>query len=824
LPGFLNYYRLNFYKTILALHCVASILIVAFIPVISIAQQPAERKYDSIVSNVGNKGVTPDILKIKELQFSKTTLLPNKLNIGDTLKKNLNLGIKRQVQDKLSAYDNLFREISGDMKKKLETPFSLTNGSVSLLGMSNNGNDSLEKNNYNLFDANLGGAVFWIPFSAIYQNHHYPFIQDQNQNRFSFQYDKDTYLNGIRKKLAGKFNPEDFLQNIGDPVQILKSTAEKSLHSELDNLKQQYKGLLDDKINQLGDLKNLFSKDVNSIRQSLVNEKWIEQLQSYSSMLAQLQSQINTGQPVDMQQYDFLKNELEKYKGTQGLINIIEANHKKWEESGLIKKIKQSALLKNEELQKILHDPGILKKLAKQKLDLKGIQKLFLSITKLNAGQTNADFSRLLTGNNLLHGLNTGYQLNNKKSFDFLGGAQRTINSVLDYPFTNNIFNTDNRMIALRFNKGEQNVNSSSFSFLSFQTMPNGQLPFMNYSSPRKSVVLGISRQLEINKTNHVDIEFSKSSGYFINEMNSDSSKARNGFGDFFDSDNFLKSFAASVNYSGEFEAINLRTETFVRYSGVNYDNPATGFIPGGTQEAGMSLFKTFLENKLQVNARTNWRRYKFSETNDNQWRNTNHFVDVKWKMRKGQSVSLRYQPARSVRLANGVKSTNTISERLAANATVTARLKTFQYRNNFSLAYLRNQYAYTYGQLASNKSFQLTTLQSFIVGKQMFYSNTTFTSVHNPSSFIYFNTSFNSDLGITYNIGKNISASSSINYNSVKGWYQQISCKQSLSGQLGEKLKMDIYVDIGKNIKELQPLPFKPYRAEWSIQYLFNR
>src|SRR4029077_7420724 len=134
------------------------------------------------------------------------------------------------------------------------------------------------------------------------------------------------------------------------------------------------------------------------------------------------------------------------------------------------------------------------------------------------------------------------------------------------------IYNTDNRMIALRYNKGEQGMNSSSFSLLTFQTMPNEQLPFMNYSTPRKSVVLGISRQLEINKTNHVDLEFSKSSGSFANEMNSDSSKVNNGFGDFLDPDNFLRSFAASVNYSGEFENIHLRAETFIRYAGINYD------------------------------------------------------------------------------------------------------------------------------------------------------------------------------------------------------------------------------------------------------------
>jgi len=91
-------------------------------------------------------------------------------------------------------------------------------------------------------------------------------------------------------------------------------------------------------------------------------------------------------------------------------------------------------------------------------------------------------------------------------------------------------------------------------------------------------------------------------------------------------------------------------------------------------------------------------------------------------------------------------------------------------------------------------------------------------------SAFIFFNTSFSSDLGITYIIGKNLSASSSLNYNSIMGWYRQVAYKQSLGGQLGKRIKLDLYLDIGKNLKLIQPLPYSLFRAEWSVQYMLNQ
>ena len=812
----MSYITISTFKTLVIL----SLLTTVWVATLHAQQLPAQKADTALHTFKKNDVTKKTSLKLERAAFNRGFFLPAKSEYIDTLKKSLMPGIKNHLSDQFGKYKNLMKDISGEISRKPESPFVISNGSVSLLGMSSNiNNDSLKQNNYNLFDAHISGSVLSIPFNTIYQNHYYTFIDEGNQDRISFKYDKDAYLEAMKKKLKGKFDPQALLQDINDPVQSLKIMAQKKLAGDLGSLKDQYKGLINDKIAQLGNLDDIFLKDVNSISQLLLNNKWTEQLRGYSETITQLQTRINTGQPVDMRQYETVKNELEKYKATQALVKTIQAHNRKWQESGLVKKIKESGFLKKETINKLINDPGVIRKLAKQKLDLNSLQRLFLSVTKLNIGQSTTDLGRMLTGNNIFQGVNTGFLLNKKRSIDVLAGNLKTFNSVLDLPFSNSVFNNNSRMLGLRMQK----ENTGSISLLAFQTF-NNQFPLSAATSlPRRSMVMGISKQVNVNKTNSIQLEVSKSSGQYMNDLSNDRSVGRHNFNDLLDTKNFAKSLAASINYAAEFEDIGLQTETFFRYAGINYDNPATSFIPAGTKEAGTSIRKSFMEKKLQVFARTNWRQYKFSATTSNKYKNSNHFIDLKWKIKKNQYVSLRYQPVRSVSVSNGIKSLTASTERLAASANVFARVWSLHYRNYFTLAYQANRYNYS-ATSSSMASLQVSSMQSFMVGKHVFYSNTVYNRVNDVSAFIFFNTSFNTDLGITYNIGKNLTASSSVNYNSIQGWYQQAGIKQSLAGELGKKMKMDIYVDIGKNIKVFQPLPYSLFRAEWSLQYMFNR
>src|SRR6185503_196287 len=359
-------YRLIVSKTIPGFKLLIFLPALALAPLFLLSQQQPAKKIDSLIAEIplANQPRNKEFIN-KNKFLSKQNIFP------DSIKPGAGQLLTGQLQERWKAYNNLFTNITNDLKKKIESPFTLDKGSASIQGMSSNSNnDSLMQNTYHLFDGNAGGMILGIPFYAFYQNNYYPFIPGGNLNRMGFQYDKETYLNSIQKKLAGKFNPEDLLSDIGDPVQLLKNAAEKSLRDELNSLNTRYKGLLDDKVKQLGNLQELFFKDPGSIRKALLDPKLIDQLKAKSALLSQLQNQVNTGEKVDMQAFESLKNDLLKYQGTQALANIIEAHSNKWQQSGLLKRIKESGLLKADLLKKIINDPSVIRKMAKQKLDL----------------------------------------------------------------------------------------------------------------------------------------------------------------------------------------------------------------------------------------------------------------------------------------------------------------------------------------------------------------------------------------------------------------------------------------------------------------------
>jgi len=263
-------------------------------------------------------------LSVSNLLLPHTVILSEPKLRLDTLKESLMTKNMKILYMQTEAYREAFKGLKNDFNKIISNPFSLDKGAISVTGQSDNYTaDSFQTRHYNLFDAYLNGSIIGIPFSAFYQNNYYPFVPDGNLNRMGFQYDRQAYLNSIKKKLSGKFNPEDLLNDIGDPVQMLKSAAAKSLHDELSNLKSKYKGLIDDKVNQLGDLKELILKDPAAIRKALLDPKLLKQLKIKSELLSQLQNQINTGGKIDMQEFEGLKNDLLKYQGTEALMKTL---------------------------------------------------------------------------------------------------------------------------------------------------------------------------------------------------------------------------------------------------------------------------------------------------------------------------------------------------------------------------------------------------------------------------------------------------------------------------------------------------------------------
>jgi hypothetical protein len=126
-----------------------------------------------------------------------------------------------------------------------------------------------------------------------------------------------------------------------------------------------------------------------------------------------------------------LEKEVTDIKGVNALLEKIEETKNRWQSSGLLTKLKQMELLDTKQVERILNNPATIASLAKQHIQLSGLQKLFLKINDLNIGQNTLSTSPLSVQHLLNKGINTDF-FNNNKSFLLGIGKLKTLNSVLD--------------------------------------------------------------------------------------------------------------------------------------------------------------------------------------------------------------------------------------------------------------------------------------------------------------------------------------------------------------------------------------------------------
>lgn len=674
------------------------------------------------------------------------------------------------------------------------------------------------------FDFKSDWSIGGIPLILNYKNQNWNETEGRSINVFSFEFDKDAYIQNLKSKLKSTVDPAA-LMNIKNPFESLKQNAEQALQNELNTINTSYGQLLNNKLAQLGNLKDLFAKDIMSLREQLMSNEFVQGIRAKENLFAELQHKIDIGQPVNMEEFNSIKNSLVELKGVQEVIAKIDAHKKKWESSGLIKKMKEWDLLQKQKLLKLAGDPSHIKKMAREQLNLSSLQRLFLKINKLNIGQDAFSSSPL----SMQHFLNNGVvaELMNKgKSILLLTGKQQDFNSIRDMPFVNNIFSNTGTAKAIQLGLGNTGISKSNISVMSFSrslSPDNNGLGLQVLNSFRQSLVTTISNEMNIGEKGIITAEISRSAMSQNFNKGDSAGQGKSSFEKILSSDDFFKNMAFSLKYKDEFSKAGLSYQIEINRTANGYENPGNQFLNSGSKELGLQMRKSFLKKKIQLSLRSNVREFKYNDELDMKWRNFYMLFDAKWKMKKGQYIGIRYQPNKMTRIEDGNKFTATAIERLAVEANLAKKIAGYYYRNYMNLSYQKNKYAFGTSPVL-NKSLLFSSYQTFAINKKLIYVNTSYNYSNSRNQYIYFNTSLVTEAGTSYQLFKGISGSSGITYNSVAGWYQQAGIRQSLSGQLNEKLNLSIYVDARRNIKLIQPVLFGLVRADVSVQYSFNK
>lgn len=682
---------------------------------------------------------------------------------------------------------------------------------------------------YGDFEVSSSWSVATIPFDVHFNNQTWNDISNNNFSNVGIHFNKENYLQVLKSSLKDKFNPEEFLTNdIKNQLDNIKRNAETTLKSDLEKIGQGFGDQLKDKIGELGDLKQLMSKDLHVVREKLLNNQYLQSVIGKEKLLSELQAKINMGQAVDENQLRELQNEVLKLKGVNALIQKVEEYKSKWDSSGVLKKVKQLELLNEKQLEKIAKDPATIIKQAKAHLQLTGLQRLFLKLNQLKFGQNTLSGSPLSVNHLLNKGINTEIAGKNKSLMVGLGKL-KTFNSIFDQPFTNSILSNDGNAKMISVGLGNASAGNARFSIMTYNQSMGALENFASISGLsanntfRSTVVTTISNEMRLGESGIITTEISRSATSYRQSVDSDTTlQSKTAMQQILNSDNLLNSMAVSCRYEDELEDQQLSYGVQASMIAPGYNNPGNSFLTGGSKEFGVKAKKSFWKRKLQASVKTNVREYNFGDGTDKKWRSIYSIIDLRMKLRKGQSVGIRYMPNKMIRVAGGEKSMVSILERLSVDGTLAQKIAGKYYRNNLTLAWQRNKHMLANDPVLNN-SLSVSSFQSITLGSKLLFVNTLYDHSRNNSQFVFFNSTFLAEAGVTYILLKKVSLSSSIINNGVKGWYNQIGIKQSISGQLRERVNFNIYVDARKNMKLYQPLLYGLFRTDISINYLIK-
>lgn len=666
-------------------------------------------------------------------------------------------------------------------------------------------------------------SVASIPFDIQFNNQTWTDISRNNFSNLSLQFNRENYLNQLKKKLKGNADAGELLSNLKNPADALRQQASALLQKDLDAINKNYNGILESKIKEMGDLKGMLNKNMVELRQQVINNEYVKAIQEKEQLLTTLQYQKNSGQITDAQQLAALEQEINSMKGATALVAAVEAHKKKWESSGLLNRIKQLDLLQKDQVEKLMNDPATTIRQAKQQLNLSGLQRFFLKMSNLNIGQNTLSESPLSVQHLLNKGINTEFFNNNR--FLLLGmGKTQSLNGILDMPFTDNLSALDGISRTLRMGLGNTGAAHTHLSLMSYSQSFGSFDGFSPVNNFRNSLITTISNQLPIGARGVLKTEVSRSATTYQYLNNTDSSLPdKSAAQRIFSGDDLFKNMAFAISYDDELEDKGIAYGVHVNKTANGYTNPGSVFLNAGGQELGFNFRKSFWKRKLQASIRSEVREFKYSEDYDRRYRNFYTVMDLRLRLKKGQSLTVRYIPNRMTRIEDGKKSRTNLVDRLSVEGNFAKKIAGNYYRNTLSLSWQKNIYALGI-EMLSNTALLLSSFQNYTIGNKLLYLNSNYNFANNPSEYVYFNSSFLGEAGITYLLFKKISSSSAVTYNSVSGWYRQMGIRQTISNQLNNRFNLNLYIDARKNLALYQPLLYGLFRADISIQYSISK
>ncbi len=659
-----------------------------------------------------------------------------------------------------------------------------------------------------------------LPLTLQYLRQDYYYPAHSYTNTWQVRFDKEGMLDNYRKQLKEKLSVDDLVPK-DQLLQQAKETANKAVKAAMDSMQHEYTAQYGQEIGGMDTVKDFVQQDVSQRFRSMLTPDYRQLIKEKEAKLKQLLEKQDAS-AKEKEEAAKLQKEIKAYYKLVEYYNKYQELRKKYDLSGLNKKLLQEQKDRVQQYEKMLEDPEAVKDLAAKHLPQTGMEKLFMNVQQLNLGQQTVSLSPL----SLYGYLNTGASIeifkDNKYLF-LLMGKEQDLNAIYDKALFTPLGQNDHTATGVRIGRGALDDNHTHLSLFSFK-QSKAVTAGRTFSMPSKSaMVLGLSNRFNIDETSNIQVEVSRSATVYDDAAYaSDSAGRKTAVSRLFSSAGLGESMAVMLKYKGAFEKAGLDVGADLTYIAAGYYNPGSSFLARGTKQSMFNVRKSWLKKKVVLNLRSDIREYVYGGLTDMKWRSYSFLADTRLQLPGGQQVSLKYQPVRGIQITAGSHLLQNSSDRITTELNMQKRFGLIFYRNMINVAYSANKYLLGASQYASMNTVTFTAMQSVAVAGHLIYWNNTYNYAHNPGGLAYLNSTYNADAGFSYQLGEKWNFSSAVNYTSATGWYKQLGARQTVTANLFRNLDLSIFVDARTNIQQQAYYYNDLVRLDWSLKYHF--
>jgi len=420
-------------------------------------------------------------------------------------------------------------------------------------------------------------------------------------------------------------------------------------------------------------------------------------------------------------------------------------------------------------------------------------------------------------------------------------GSVNDLSSSKDNQFQNSVYNQPRNITYIGAELKRAGAGNLKLSVISAQSRNGGNSLYATPAISSNNVALTLSKKLSLGKLGDFGFDVSKSSTVYSNkyQVGAEAVLDQKGGLNYNLSNDLFQSLSFGVDHHQDFESIGASDNVYFKYSGMGYQNPATNGFGGAKMKFGGNIRKSFDNNKLIVNMRSDITNMPISYTSSDRWKNYQFQLESRYQLNKKVNLSIKYITNGTGKQVDGVNSSVYSFQKIQFDGNASYKIGKYRSVSHFTIGdqAISNNFAHQSGSAInipatsgtatnSNSSSQnganlliFNYTQSLIIHQNVLTAN--FFVNRELTGYKLIGNLLNSDIAYQFIMFNKLNISSGLTYLDNTGIARQAGIRESISLMAGNRFNIETFVDIRKNmIRPLYPDLYANYRAQLSIFY----